>query len=162
MKQFIALYFLFLALLFVLFYAPTSSISTLLNEGQTKLTLLFLERFLNPDQLKGIDIWINDHYKIVISQACNGMIPILFLYASILAYPSSVQNKIFWMIIGYVVFSIVNVIRILLVVYVTQTGEGHEDFYWSHDLVGNTILMITGLILFITFIKTSAQTIEVE
>jgi exosortase/archaeosortase family protein len=160
MKRFVALYFLFLVLLFTFFYAPTSAVSTLLNEGQTKLTLFFLDMFLAPEQLKGIDIWINPHYKIIINQACNGVIPILFLFASILAYPSTWGHKIVWMSIGYVLFSVANVWRILLVVYVTQTGEGQREFYWSHDLVGNTLLMITGLGLFISFIKTSSHTVR--
>ena len=160
MKQFIALYFLFLAILFILFYAPTSEFSIFLNEGQRKLTLYFLDLFLKPDQLQGRDIWINPYYKIIINQACNGMIPILFLFASILAYPSKIIHKVLWMIIGYIIFSIVNVMRILLVVYVTETGEGHNDFYWSHDLVGNMLLMLTGLGLFIAFIKTSSRPIE--
>jgi len=144
----------------VLFYAPTSSISILLNDGQTSLILFLLEFFLKPEQLQGIDIWINPHYKIIISKACNGVIPILFLFASILAYPSSVGHKILWMLMGYVLFSVVNVVRILLVVYVTQTGEGQQDFYWSHDLIGNSLLMLTGLGLFVAFIKTSSKKIK--
>ena len=160
MKQFIALYFLFLLLLFVLFYAPTSAVSTLFNDGQTKLTLLMLELFLKPNQLQGVDVWINPHYKIIITQACNGAIPILFLFASILAYPSTFIHKIIWMLIGYVVFSLVNVFRILLVVYVTQAGEGQGDFYWSHDIIGNIILMFTGLALFILFIKTAKKGVK--
>jgi len=155
MKQFIALYFLFLALLFVLFYFPTSLFSTWLNDGQIELTLHFLSYFLEPAQLKGFDIWINPNYKIIITQACNGMIPILFLFASILSYPSHILAKIFWMILGYIVFSIVNVLRLLFVVYITQTRKGFSDFYWSHDLVGNALLMLVGLGLFIAFIKTS-------
>ncbi len=160
MKQFIALYFLFLAILFVFFYAPTTMVSTMINDGQSSLTLYFLDIFLKPEQLKGIDIWINPHYKIIINKACNGVIPILFLFASILAYPSSIGHKILWMVLGYVLFSVVNVARILLVVYFTQTGEGQKEFYWSHDLVGNTLLMLTGLVLFIAFIKTSSKTIK--
>ncbi len=160
MKRFVTLYFLFLALLFVLFYAPTSTVSDMLNAGQSKLTLYFLDMFLEPEQLQGVDIWINPHYKIIINKACNGMIPILFLFASLLAYPSKWMHKILWMILGYVLFSLVNVIRILMVVYITQTGEGQKEFYWSHDIVGNTLLMLTGLGLFITFIKTSSKTVK--
>ncbi len=157
MKRFIALYFLFLVLLFTLFYADTSSVSTFLNEGQTKLTLFFLDMFLAPDQLVGIDIIINPHYSIIINQACNGMIPILFLYASILAYPSGIIHKTLWMLIGYVLFSIVNVLRILLVVYFVEGEGGRENFYWSHDLLGNILLMLLGLSLFILFIKTATH-----
>ena len=159
MKRFVALYFLFLAVLFTFFYAPTNVLSTILNDAQTTFTLYGLGLFLTPEQLQGIDIWINPHYKIFISKACNGVIPILFLFASILAYSSSILHKILWMLIGYVVFSTMNVFRILLVVYVTQTGDGHADFYWSHDLIGNILLMLTGLGLFVIFIKTSTKRI---
>jgi exosortase/archaeosortase family protein len=155
MKRFIVLYFLFLAILFTFFYAYINPVSTAVNESQTTLTLSMLGLFLDPAQLQGIDIWINPHYKIIINHTCNGLIPILFLFASILAYPSASWHKVYWMIAGYVVFSLVNVWRILLVVYfVEQKGE-QGNFYWSHDLLGNTILMATGLTLFILFIKTA-------
>jgi len=152
-----ALYFLFLGGLFVLFYAPTSSFASWINGVQTHLTLKGLALFLKPEQLNGVDIWISPQYKIIITQACNGMIPILFLYASILAYHSSFLHKIIWMIIGYMLFFVVNIARILLVVYVTENGQGQGDFYWSHDLIGNILLMLTGLGLFVAFIKSSTQ-----
>lgn len=158
MKRFTALYFLYLMILFTLFYAETSLLSSLMNEGQTNLTLFFLNILLAPEQLEGIDIWITPQYKIIINKACNGMIPILFLFASILAYPSTSLHKIVWMSIGYGVFSLVNVLRILLVVYSVEQEGGRENFYWSHDLVGNALLMTVGLTLFIVFIKTSSQT----
>ncbi len=154
MKKFTALYFLYLALFFTLFYANTSIISHTINEEQTKLTLYFLNIFLGPEQLQDIDIWINPHYKIIINQACNGIIPILFLWASILAYPSTIWHKIFWIVIGYLLFSLVNIFRILLVVHFVEQEGGRGNFYWSHDLMGNTILMVVGLGLFIAFIRT--------
>lgn len=160
MKRFIALYFLFLAILFTLFYADISIVSNFLNEGQTKLTLFFLAMFLEPNQLKGIDIWINPHYKIIINQACNGMIPILFLFAAILAYPSGKVHKIVWMLIGYVSFGIMNIMRILLVVYFVEGQGGSGNFYWSHDLLGNSLLMLLGLGLFISFIKSSKRKVK--
>jgi len=158
MKKFIALYFLFLTLLFTFFYADTSVVSNTINDGQTKLTLYFLKLFLEPGQLQGIDIWINPHYRIIINQACNGMIPILFLWASVLAFPSNAWHKIFWIGIGYIIFSLVNIFRILLVVHFVEQPEGQSNFYWSHDLLGNSILIVVGLGLFIAFIKTSSRT----
>jgi exosortase/archaeosortase family protein len=153
MKRFAALYFLFLGLLFTLFYLPTSTVSLWINEVQTGLTLDALALFLREGQLQGIDIWITPDYKIIITQACNGMIPLLILYAAILAYRASWRKKLLWMVLGYLLFFVVNIIRILLVVYVTQNGEGQGDFYWSHDIVGNTLLMLTGLGVFILYIK---------
>ncbi|MCO4845697.1 MAG: exosortase/archaeosortase family protein [Sulfurovum sp.] len=157
MKKFVALYFLYLIILFMVFYTETSILSTLVNERQTKLTLFFLDMFLPPEQLQGIDIWINTQYKIIINQACNGIIPILFLFAAILAYPSTLWYKIFWMSIGYILFSLVNVFRILLVVYFVEQEGGRGNFYWSHDLIGNVLLMSVGLGLFILFIKLSKK-----
>ena len=154
MKKFIALYFLYLALFFTFFYANTSIVSHTINEEQTKLTLYFLNIFLGPDQLQGIDIWINSHYKIIINQACNGIIPTLFLWAAILAYPSTIWHKILWMVMGYLLFSLVNIFRILLVVHSVEQEGGRGNFYWSHDLMGNTILMVVGLGLFVVFIRT--------
>lgn len=141
----------------MLFYSETSILASLVNDQQTKLTLFLLDMFLPPEQLQGIDIWINPQYKIIINQACNGIIPILFLFASILAYPSTLWYKIFWMSLGYIIFSLVNVFRILLVVYFVEQEGGQENFYWSHDLVGNVLLMSVGLGLFIAFIKLSRK-----
>jgi len=147
------LYFLFLGLLFGLFYAPSSAVSTLLNEGQTRLTLWGLSLFLDPQQLRGIDIWITPHYKVYISQACNGMIPILFLFAAILAYPAKFWRKLVWIVMSYILLSMVNMARILLVVYATEQAGGRGGFGWSHDIVGNILLLITGIILFVCFVK---------
>jgi exosortase/archaeosortase family protein len=160
MKRFIALYLLFLGGLFIFFYAPTSAISLFINELQTKLTLDTLTFFLKPEQIKGVDIWVNPQYKIMITKACNGMIPILFLYASILAYPATFMHKVLWIVWGYIVFFIVNIARILWVVYITEHGEGHGDFYWSHDLIGNLLLIVVGLGLFIGFIRSSNRSIK--
>jgi len=156
-KKFTLKYFLFLGILFGLFYLHTSNIAIYINQVQTNTTLTILNLFLDKNQLQGIDIWINPHYKIIITQACNGMIPILFLAASILAYPSKIVNKTIWLIVGYIVLTIVNIIRLLIVTKVTMV-YGSSSFYWIHDIVGNFLLMIFGLGLFVMFIKTSQTT----
>ena len=160
MRRFIAFYFIFLGGLFVLFNASSWQLTQVLNDMQTNLTLQVLKLFLRPEQLQGVDIWINPHYKIIITKACNGIIPILFLYAAILAYPSTVKHKIVWMIFGYGLFFMVNIVRILWVVFMTQNGEGKGDFYWSHDIIGNIFLLLTGLGLFVSFIKSSTKKVK--
>jgi len=155
MKRFVALYFLFLALLFVFLYLPTSPVSLYLNQLQTDRTLYLLGLFLEPGQLQGIDIMINPHYKIIINQACNGLIPFFFLAASILAFPATLLHKTLWLLIGYLVYSLANVGRILMVVHFVESEGGRGNFHWSHDIVGNAILLVVGLGLFIAFIKSS-------
>ena len=110
-----------------------------------------LHIFLDPEQLHGNNIWINPHYYLIVNKACNGMIPMLFLCASILAYPASFLYKSLWMIIGYLVLFITNTVRILLVVYLVK-GGGKENFYWAHDILGNVLLLFVGLVIFIAYI----------
>ena len=153
MKQFIIRYFLFIGIMFGLFYFPTTILSAWVNDAQTSLTLSLLGLFLEPGQLQGSDILIHDNYKIIITRACNGMVPVLYLIASVLAFPSTWRRKIIWVTIGYFLFVGVNFLRLLFVIYITKTGEGHADFYWSHDIVGNMMLMGTGLGMFILFVK---------
>lgn len=151
------LYFFWLLFLFTLLYANTSDVSRIINDAQTSMTLLLLEPFLKSGQLQGIDIIIHPHYKIIITQACNGMIPILFLSSAILAFPSSIFYKVFWIVLGYLLFNVVNVLRILLVVYFVEQKEGRENFYLSHDILGNILLMALGVGLFVAFIKHSKR-----
>ena len=153
MKQFIVLYFLFLSIAFMVFVVSPSAFSLAIHSVQTEFTLNILEYFLEENQRLGSDIWIHNNYKIVISDACNGIIPLLFLYASIWAYPSGILHKFIWMFWGYILLFVVNILRILLVVFVTQRGRGQEEFYWSHDIVGNILLMSMGLTVFVHFIK---------
>ena len=151
-KKFLLRYALYTALLFALFYLPSNPLSVALNALQTKLTLTLLSTTLWQDAVKGIDIWINPHYRIYISQACNGFIPILILYASLLAYPARWRRRIVWMVMGYILFDVVNVVRLIFVSYMTKI-YGPQAFGWAHDIVGNAMLMITGLLLFVTFVK---------
>lgn len=160
MKRFIALYFLYVGFLLSFFVLGNTYLSLIINTFQSNLTLIFLDFFLADNQLQGIDIWISSDYKIIISHACNGLLSLILFYASIWAYPSTLILKIIWMIIGYIVLFIVNVFRISWVVFVTKNGNGQEDFYWSHDIVGNIFLMLVGLGLFVTFIKANPQKIR--
>jgi exosortase/archaeosortase family protein len=104
--------------------------------------------------LKGIDIWINPHYKLIITKACNGMIPFLFVMAAILSYPSKILHKILWIFLSHTILTLVNTIRILVVVHFVQSKGGRENFEWSHDFLGNFILISVSLVLFILYIKT--------
>ena len=155
MKRFILLYLGMLVFLFLFFYADTSVISERLNAWQGELTLALLDLGLKPGQVQANEILISPTYKIIITQACNGMIPILFYWASLIAYPASLAHKFVWALIGYLLISAVNVLRILFVAHMVKGGR--ENFELAHDVIGNTFLMVTVLLLFILFIKTGRR-----
>ena len=152
MKKFLLSYWLGLALLFGLFYWDNSPFSLLINSVQTNITAYFTSLSLSEGMMEGHHIFISEHYALVIEKACNGMIPYLFFIASILAFPATLAHKAKWAIMGYLFITSINVFRIW---FVTQfVMQERENFSLAHDYLGNGILILTGLILFTSFIKT--------
>jgi len=152
MKKFLLSYWLGLALLFGLFYWDYSPFSFIVNNIQTNLTAYLTSLSLAEGVMEGHHIFITEHYALVIEKACNGMIPYLFFLASILAFPSTLMHKIKWAVMGYFFITSINIFRIW---FVTQfVMQERENFSLAHDFLGNGLLILTGLILFTSFIKT--------
>ena len=152
MKKFLLSYWLGLALLFGLFYWDYSPFSVAINQLQTNLTAYLTSLSLTKGVMQEHHIFITDHYALVIEKACNGMIPYLFFLASILAFPSTLMHKIKWAVMGYLFITSINVFRIW---FVTQfVMQERANFSLAHDVLGNGLLILTGLILFTSFIKT--------
>jgi len=156
MKKFLLSYWLGIALLFALFYWEISPFSLAINEFQTNLTALLTSFSLPQGMMEAHRIFITEHYALVIEKACNGMIPYLFFLASIIAFPSTLGHKVKWAIMGYLFISTMNVFRIW---FVTQfVLQEQNNFSLAHDYLGNGLLILTGLILFTSFIKTRNKT----
>ena len=152
MKKFLLTYWLGILVLFTLFYWEHSPFSMFINTFQTNLTSLATSLSLPEGMMEVHHIFITKHYALVIEKACNGMIPYLFFLASILAFPSSLIHKVKWAIMGYLFITSMNVFRIW---FVTQfVIQEQENFSLAHDYLGNGLLILTGLILFTSFIKT--------
>lgn len=152
MKKFLLSYWLGIILLFALFYWEQSPISDIINEVQTNLTSFLTSLSLSEGMMEGHRIFITQYYALVVEKACNGMIPYLFFLASILAFPSTKLHKVKWAIMGYFLISLINVFRIW---FVTQFVIYEQaNFSLAHDYLGNGLLIFTGLILFVSFIKT--------
>ena len=158
MKTFVYYYLALLPIMFGLLYWDISPLAEFVNHHQTKMLLFFLDIGLKDGQLQGIDIMISSHYKVIITKACNGMIPYLVLLSAILAYPASWSHRFLWAAIGYVTLVLVNIARLFIVVfYVTKTPS---NFELSHDIFGNFLFMVSGLALFYLFIKGSRKSLQ--
>lgn len=151
MKKFLFTYWLGIAMLFGVFYWDLSPISLIINQLQTDLTAYLTSLTLTDGMMKDYHILINPSYALVIEKACNGIIPYLFFLASIIAFPSTLIHKIKWAIMGYGVILIMNVFRIWLVTQFVLDAQ--HNFSLAHDYIGNALLIFTGLILFIGFVK---------
>jgi len=157
MKKFLFLYWLNIILLFGLFYWDKSPIATYINNIQTDFIANMVALFLDENIIKGHEIIITKRYSLIIENACNGLVPYYFYLASILAFPSTLKHKIKWAIIGYITINIVNIFRIWIITKLVL--ESKNNFSLAHDWIGNIMLVITALGLFILFIKTRKKDI---
>ncbi len=141
----------------IFFY--TDIISNAVNSFQKDTTLYFLSLFFE-DRMFNDYIIISDSYRLFISKACSGLIPFLFFVASVLAYNSSIQSKILWLGIGYIVILFANILRIAFVTQMVVIDQ--QNFFWAHDYVGNMFLLLLGLSLFFLFIQNSTGRLSVN
>ena len=152
MKKFLIYYWINIILLFGLFYIDYSPLSLLINPVQSELTSFLTYLTLPTGMMNGHEIFINSHYSLIIEKACNGIIPCLFFIASVLAFPATNIHKIKWIIYGYIVITTINIFRIWLVTEFVL--ESRDNFSLAHDFIGNVLIIISTLTLFILFVKT--------
>lgn len=150
---FFVIRYLFIALFLFSIIENINPISEFLNEYQTNLTMFFLSFFIDNNIIEGTTVIINSAYKVLITDECNGLLPLISIFSAILAYSAPIMHKIKWLIYIYVVYFIINVLRILIVIYVAFE-YGYKSFFWTHDIFGNGLLISFGLLSFYFFIKT--------
>jgi len=151
MIKFLLTYWMGIALFFGIFYWDASPISLLINQQQTNLTSYLTSLTLPPEMMNNYRIFITNNYSLVIEKACNGMIPYLFFLASITAFPSTLWHKVKWALFGYLIISLMNTLRIWMVTQLVL--QERNNFSLAHDYLGNALLILTGLMLFISFVK---------
>ncbi|SHO81459.1 hypothetical protein MNB_SV-15-1036 [hydrothermal vent metagenome] len=150
MNRFIILYPISLLLLFIIFYFDTSIISYTINSFQQNLIIDVISQIF-PNRVEDNFIIITNYYKLSIDKACNGIVTILFFIAPILLYQASIRYKIIFILIGYIILTLANIIRITFITYMVIADK--QNFSLSHDFIGNIFLLIVGISLFIIFIK---------
>jgi len=154
-NKFLILFPLWLIVLFGLFYwgnyYSLCPIGKVIDSAQRGVIMPILDTVLsNP--IVNYDIVINPKYRIVITPECNGIIPFLMILAAIIAYSCQKKRKIIWAVLSYFVISIVNLIRLILVVKIVDIF-GVDSFHLVHDIGGNILLILTGSGLFLLYIR---------
>lgn len=157
MKKFILLFPLFFTILLFVLFVYENPLSNSINTFQREI-LLDMLRWWFDERVVGHYIYINPLYSLTIDKACNGMVSIIIFWASILAYPSPWLQKIFWLMIGYIVISLSNFLRIVFVSYMVM--EDSHNFSWSHDVVGNGFLMAISLLIFFRFLQVTRDRLD--
>jgi len=151
MIKFLLTYWIGIALFFGIFYWDGSPLGLLINQYQTNLTSYLTSLTLPNEMMNNYRIFITNNYSLIIEKACNGIIPYLFFLASIMAFPATLLHKVKWAIFGYILISLINTFRIWMVTQFVLQEQ--NNFSLAHDYLGNALLIFTGLMLFIVFVK---------
>ena len=142
-------------LLFALFYFEGFSPLLFINALQTELTVLLTKAgitlFAMPIRMEGNTLAFGHGIRLYIVNACNGFASVLFFWSAVLAFPTRLKEKVLWLLVGYVVLSALNVVRILAVAYGMTLDP--QSFAWSHDIVGRYGTGVFILLLFWLFTR---------
>jgi len=150
MKRFLLLYPLYVAGLLYFLFFDNNALAIQLNHFHQKLLIEALALYF---EVNAYHIVITPFYHITIDKSCNGVVGLWVFFASIAAHQAQVRQKLLWIAIGYIVMIVANFLRIVFVVYAVKIDP--EYFVFAHDTIGNSFLIVVGLVLFALFLKFS-------
>jgi exosortase family protein XrtM len=98
---------------------------------------------------------ISKSVSLAILPGCDGSEGIFILISAILAYSTSIINKLKGLICGILYIYILNIIRIASLYYTAK----HYDQYFNivHGYIGQTFIIVMGCLFFIVWVKTSVS-----
>lgn len=153
MQGYVLRYAFWAPLLFALLYfegfSPLFFIANLQTVLTAKLTEVGIVLCALPITLDGIVIAFKSGFTLQILHECNGFAPILLFWAAVWSYPTDIKLKVFWTLLGYTVLIMVNIMRIMLILYVVDIDK--DNLTWSHNYVGRYGMGVMTLMLFWIF-----------
>ncbi len=150
MKRFLLLYPLYATGLLYFLFFDNNALAIRFNDFHQNLLIDALTLLFEVD---GYHIVVAPYYHITIDKSCNGVVGLLIFIASIAAHQAHVRQKLVWITMGYVAMVVANFLRIVFVVYAVKIDSGY--FAFAHDTIGNSFLIVVGLVLFAAFLKFS-------
>jgi len=94
---------------------------------------------------------VSPRFAADIKAGCTGVEPIIILLSAIFAFPSSWRAKVYGAILGMVVLQIVNLIRIVSLVYL---GINHPKyFHEAHAFVWQIVIIALSLVLWMVWAR---------
>ncbi|HPQ44145.1 MAG TPA: exosortase/archaeosortase family protein [Syntrophales bacterium] len=94
-------------------------------------------------------------FTIRIAQGCEGTEGILLIVAALCAFPLGIKQKIAGILAGSCIIYVANLIRIVVLYYTLKYKPGIFDL--AHVYVGQTFIIVVGVLFFITWITHFAQ-----
>jgi|GEM_PF-441772 len=150
MKRFFILFNLYLVIILYLFVESNNIVADKVNNFQSE-TLIYALSFVFSERIIEHYVIIEPSvYAISIDRSCNGLLPFLALMASILARKIKFVFKLIAIGIAYILVSMINFFRIVFVIDMVIINQ--SNFSWSHDIVGNLMVISSNIAIFILFL----------
>lgn len=140
-------------ILFGLIYFEDLSPLIFINNLQTDLSAYLTHQWIllfNIDiNMKEALLTFEHGLKLQIVNECNGLAAFLVFLAAVIAYPTTIKEKLFWALLSYFILLTANAIRLDWIAY--HVIENPEDFKFAHEVLGRYIIASIPLVLFYIF-----------
>ena len=104
------------------------------------------------------NVIVSGTFQLNIAQGCEGIEGFLLIAAAILAFYMGTRQKLLGILTGFLVIYMANLLRIIALYYVLKYRPGLFDF--MHIFVGQTFIIVIGLVFFVFWINAFARTDE--
>ncbi len=88
---------------------------------------------------------------VAIQAGCNGVEAVICLTAAILAFDSTIIQKLVGLFLGFLAIQILNIARIISLFYLLQWN--HQWFEWAHLYAWQALIFLDVLIVFVVWVR---------
>jgi exosortase H (IPTLxxWG-CTERM-specific) len=92
-----------------------------------------------------------NNFAVSIEAGCNGIEATIILLAAVLAFPSTIKQKLWGLAIGFVAIQALNVVRIISLFYIGQWNM--TVFEWAHLHIWPALIILDALIFFMIWLR---------
>jgi len=94
---------------------------------------------------------VSNGSAVAIQAGCNGVEAVICLAASIIAFDSTIKQKIVGLILGFIAIQFLNIIRIISLFYLLQWDQ--KWFEWAHLYAWQALIFLDVLIVFVIWVR---------
>ena len=90
-----------------------------------------------------------------IEPGCNGIEACIILFAAIIAFPSTLKQKIGGIILGFVAIQALNLVRIISLFYLA--GWNHDWFEFAHLYLWQVLIMLDVIVVWLLWVRIATR-----
>jgi exosortase H (IPTLxxWG-CTERM-specific) len=94
---------------------------------------------------------VKNGFAVSIEAGCNGIEATIILLAAVLAFPSTIKQKLWGLAIGFVAIQALNVVRIVSLFYLGQWNMAVFDV--AHKTIWPSLIILDALIFFMIWLR---------